>query len=51
MGEETGTTLYPILKVKLGSDWDEEVVKAIREAANAKLRVDANVGWSREQAL
>ena len=42
---------HPILKIKLGSKDDEARVKAIREATSAKLRVDANAGWSREQAL
>ena len=42
---------YPILKIKLGSEKDEARVKAIRTATSAKLRVDANAGWSREQAL
>jgi L-alanine-DL-glutamate epimerase-like enolase superfamily enzyme len=42
---------YPVIKIKLGSDRDEEIVAAIRKATNAKLRVDANAGWSRERAL
>ena len=42
---------YPILKIKLGSEKDEEIVAAIRKSTNAKLRADANAGWSREQAL
>jgi len=46
--EESG---HPILKIKLGSEKDEAIVKAIRNVTDAKLRVDANAGWSREQAL
>jgi L-alanine-DL-glutamate epimerase-like enolase superfamily enzyme len=42
---------YPIIKIKLGSDRDEEIVAAIRKVSNAKLRADANAGWSRERAL
>jgi L-alanine-DL-glutamate epimerase-like enolase superfamily enzyme len=42
---------YPIIKIKLGSDRDEEIVAAIRKVTDAKLRVDANAGWTREQAL
>jgi len=42
---------YPIIKIKLGGDREEEIVAAIRAATNAKLRVDANAGWSREHAL
>jgi L-Ala-D/L-Glu epimerase len=41
---------YPIIKVKLGSADDEAIVAAIRKACSARLRADANAGWSREQA-
>ena len=51
MAEQAKESGYPILKIKLGSDQDEARVKAIRGVTNAKLRVDANAGWSREQAL
>jgi L-alanine-DL-glutamate epimerase-like enolase superfamily enzyme len=40
----------PIIKVKLGGEHDEQVVTAIRDATSARLRVDANAGWSRERA-
>jgi L-Ala-D/L-Glu epimerase len=40
----------PIIKIKLGSDQDEAMVAAIRGATAAKLRVDANAGWTRAQA-
>ncbi len=39
-----------ILKVKLGSDSDEERLGALREATALPLRVDVNGGWSRERA-
>jgi len=42
---------YPIIKIKLGSANDEAIVAAIRQASSARLRVDANAGWSREQAV
>jgi L-alanine-DL-glutamate epimerase-like enolase superfamily enzyme len=51
MAEQARQSGYSILKIKLGSDKDEARVKAIRNVTNAKLRVDANAGWSREQAL
>lgn len=42
----------PIIKVKMGSDDDESRLKAIRAARpDAKLRVDANAGWSLEEAI
>lgn len=42
---------YPIIKIKLGSANDEAIVAAIRQASSGRLRVDANAGWSREQAV
>ncbi|MDX1586958.1 MAG: dipeptide epimerase [Balneolaceae bacterium] len=36
---------YPILKVKLGTDNDREIVKCIREVTQKPIRVDANEGW------
>jgi L-alanine-DL-glutamate epimerase-like enolase superfamily enzyme len=51
MAEQAKASGHPILKIKLGSDDDEARVKAVRDATSAKLRVDANAGWSREQAL
>jgi L-Ala-D/L-Glu epimerase len=42
---------HPILKIKLGSERDEQIVAAIRRATDARLRADANAGWSRERAL
>ncbi|MFN8411375.1 MAG: dipeptide epimerase [Anaerolineales bacterium] len=51
MAEAAKASGYPILKIKLGSEKDEAIVAAIRKVSNSKLRVDANAGWSREQAL
>jgi L-alanine-DL-glutamate epimerase-like enolase superfamily enzyme len=43
---------YPVLKIKLGSANDEEIIKAVRSVTNKPLRVDANEGWkSKEDAL
>ena len=43
---------YPILKVKLGSSHDEEILQVVRDAAPDKvLRVDANAAWTAKQAL
>lgn len=36
---------YPILKVKLGTDRDREIIEAIREITDKPIRVDANEGW------
>jgi len=51
MAEQAKACGYPILKIKLGSEKDEAIIAAIRKATNAKLRADANAGWTREQAL
>jgi L-Ala-D/L-Glu epimerase len=43
---------YPVLKIKLGSDRDEEIIRSVRDAAPDKvLRVDANAAWSPKHAL
>jgi L-alanine-DL-glutamate epimerase-like enolase superfamily enzyme len=43
---------YPLIKLKLGSDDDEGRVRAVREARpDAKLCVDANAGWTVDEAI
>ena len=42
---------WPIYKVKVGTDNDIEMVKALRQNTDSILRVDANAGWTTEQAL
>jgi len=43
---------YPILKIKLGTDRDMEIVRVVRDAAGGKkLRVDANAAWTPAQAV
>lgn len=43
---------YPILKVKLGSDRDEWIVRTVRRAAPTKvLRADANAAWGVDRAV
>lgn len=43
---------YPILKVKLGGERDEEILAAVRHAApDRRIRVDANAAWSAKEAL
>lgn len=36
---------YPIYKVKLGTDRDKEIIKALRDVTQKPIRVDANEGW------
>ena len=43
---------FPVLKVKLGSDRDAEIIRTVRLAAPDKvLRVDANAAWTAKHAL
>jgi L-alanine-DL-glutamate epimerase-like enolase superfamily enzyme len=42
---------YPVLKVKLGTERDLEILRAIRDATDKEIRVDANCGWSVKQAI
>jgi L-alanine-DL-glutamate epimerase-like enolase superfamily enzyme len=43
---------YPILKVKLGTDRDMEIVRIVREESGSKrLRVDANAAWTPTEAI
>lgn len=43
---------YPVLKVKLGTDRDEHIIRTVRAAApNKVLRVDANAAWTPKRAL
>ncbi len=44
---------YPILKVKLGTDRDEEILSTICDAASPDtvIRVDANAAWTAREAI
>jgi L-alanine-DL-glutamate epimerase-like enolase superfamily enzyme len=42
---------YPALKIKLGTADDRAILTAIREGTDKELRVDANAGWTRKQAI
>jgi L-alanine-DL-glutamate epimerase-like enolase superfamily enzyme len=43
---------YPVLKIKLGSSWDERIVRLVRELEPQKvLRVDANAAWTPKSTL
>lgn len=44
--------MFNILKVKVGLDTDEQMIRTIREVTDVPLAVDANQGWKdREKAL
>jgi L-alanine-DL-glutamate epimerase-like enolase superfamily enzyme len=43
---------YPILKVKLGTDHDMDIIRLVRKAApDKRLRVDANAAWTPTEAV
>ncbi len=42
---------FPVLKIKLGVDYEEEILKTIRKHSEAEIRVDANCAWEPEEAV
>lgn len=42
---------WPIYKIKAGFENDVETIALLRQFTTSKFRVDANAGWSLEQAL
>ncbi len=42
---------WPIYKIKLGTPEDIAIVTALRQHTDATLRIDANAGWTVEEAL
>ena len=42
---------FEILKIKMGSDDDRQILETVRDITDRPLRVDANEGWTLEGAL
>ena len=42
---------WPIYKIKLGTDEDMAIVETLRKQTDAVFRIDANAGWTTEEAL
>lgn len=42
---------WPLLKIKLGTDEDLDIVRELRKHTDATFRVDANCGWTAEQTI
>jgi len=42
---------WPLYKVKLGTDHDLEIIKALREVSPSPFRIDANTAWTAEQCI
>jgi len=51
MVEKMQSKPWPIYKIKLGTREDADIIRALRKHTNAVLRVDANSGWTLQQAL
>ncbi len=42
---------WPIYKIKLGTPDDVAIIKSLRQHTDAIFRIDANAGWTAEEAL
>ena len=42
---------FPVLKIKMGLANDREIMETVRRCTDRPVRVDANEGWTREEAL
>jgi len=44
-------TPWKLYKIKLGTDYDLDIIKALRQHTNATFRVDANCAWTAQQTI
>lgn len=42
---------WPVYKIKLGTSEDIQIMQALRQHTDATFRIDANAGWTVEEAL
>ena len=42
---------WPVFKIKLGTDKDTDIIRALRERTTAIFRVDANCAWGVEETI
>jgi len=42
---------FPVLKIKMGLENDREIMETVRALTDRPVRVDANEGWSRDEAI
>jgi len=42
---------FPVLKIKMGLENDYEIMETVRRLTDRPVRIDANEGWTREEAL
>ncbi|MBD3403438.1 hypothetical protein GF420_11120 [candidate division GN15 bacterium] len=48
--EAIANSELPIIKLKLGSDYDPEIILSLKDISDKEIRVDANGAWSCERA-
>lgn len=51
MATKIGEQPWPVYKIKLGTDDDLSIIKALRAHTEAIFRVDANTAWTAEQTI
>ena len=51
MAEKVRDLPWPVYKIKAGSEGDLERLQAIRQETQVPIRVDANAGWTLEEAM
>ncbi len=42
---------WPVYKIKLGTEHDIEIIKALRDITEKPFRIDANTAWTAEQTI
>ncbi len=42
---------WPVYKIKLGTENDIEIIRALRQHTDATFRVDANCGWTADETI
>lgn len=42
---------FPVLKIKMGLENDYEIMETVRRLTDRPVRIDANEGWTRDEAL
>ena len=42
---------FPLYKIKLGTEYDMDIMRAIRAVSSARLQIDANCAWTSEQTI
>lgn len=42
---------WPIYKIKLGTDYDQQIIQSLRAVTDSVFRIDANGGWTAEETI